>query len=110
MVMTYAVGHVSGAHSNPAVFFAFALTRHFPRQRLLVYWTAQVAGALVAALLLRASLGDHPARSLGPAIVSGDLHAAWLYVAALLVGAAAGALVYEVIRGGRASLGSGASA
>jgi len=28
--MIYAVGHVSGAHFNPAVSFAFALTRHFP--------------------------------------------------------------------------------
>src|SRR6266478_894065 len=29
MAMIYAVGHVSGAHFNPAVSFAFALTRHF---------------------------------------------------------------------------------
>jgi Major intrinsic protein len=33
MVMIYAVGHVSGAHFNPAVSFAFALTRHFPWTR-----------------------------------------------------------------------------
>jgi len=58
MAMVYALGHVSGAHFNPAVTFAFALTRHFPWPRVGAYWGAQLTGALVAALLLRASLGD----------------------------------------------------
>jgi MIP family channel proteins len=58
MVMIYAVGHISGAHFNPAVTFAFALTRHFPWPRVGVYWAAQLAGALAAALVLRGSLGD----------------------------------------------------
>jgi MIP family channel proteins len=57
MAMIYAVGHISGAHFNPAVSFAFALTRHFPWPRAAAYWGAQVAGALAAALLLRGSLG-----------------------------------------------------
>jgi MIP family channel proteins len=58
MAMIYAVGHISGAHFNGAVTFAFALSRHFPWPRALGYWTAQLAGALAAALLLRASLGN----------------------------------------------------
>ncbi|MGH3076348.1 MAG: aquaporin, partial [Gaiellales bacterium] len=58
MVMIYAVGHISGAHFNPAVTFAFAVSRHFPATRVLAYWGAQLSGALVAALVLRASLGN----------------------------------------------------
>ncbi|MEJ7568505.1 MAG: MIP family channel protein [Gaiellaceae bacterium] len=167
MVMIYAVGHISGAHFNPAVSFAFALSRHFPWPRLAGYWAAQTAGALVAALILRGSLGErahvgatlpagsqgqaflwevvltfflmfvimavatdtravgeaaaiaiggtvgldamfggpisgasmNPARSLGPALVSGDLHALWLYIIAPLLGAALGALAYQFLRG-----------
>src|SRR3984885_10297635 len=58
MVMIYAVGHVSGAHFNGAVTFAFALTRHFPWSRAGAYWAAQLVGALAAAALLRGSLGN----------------------------------------------------
>jgi len=169
MVMIYAVGHVSGAHFNPAVSFAFALTRHFPWPRAAAYWTAQAGGALAAAAILRGSLGDvasvgatlpsgsngqsflweavltfflmfvimavatdtravgeaaaiaiggtvaldalfggpisgasmNPARSLGPALVSGEVAALWLYVLAPLLGAAVGALAYQLVRGER---------
>jgi aquaporin NIP len=40
----------------------------------------------------------NPARSLGPALVSGDLHALWLYLVAPPLGAAAGALLYQFLR------------
>ena len=167
MVMIYAVGHVSGAHFNPAVTFAFAISRHFPWTRTLGYWSAQLLGALAAASLLRASLGNiahvgatfpsgsqgqsflwelvltfflmfvimavatdtravgeaaaiaiggtvgldalfggpisgasmNPARSIGPALVAGDLHALWLYIVAPILGAVLGALTYQLIRG-----------
>jgi MIP family channel proteins len=163
----YAVGHIGGAHFNPAVTFAFALTRHFPWPRAAAYWSAQLAGALCAALLLRASLGNiahvgatfpsgsdgqsflwetvmsaflmfvilavatdtravgeaaaiavggtialdalfggpisgasmNPARSLAPGLVSGDLHAIWIYLAAPVLGTAIGGLAYQFVRG-----------
>src|SRR5207342_2837614 len=41
----------------------------------------------------------NPARSTGPAVVSGDLHALWLYIVAPLIGAAVGALAYQFVRG-----------
>jgi aquaporin NIP len=167
MVMIYAVGHISGAHFNPAVTFAFALSRHFPWPRTVGYWAAQLLGAIAAAAVLRGSLGNvahvgvtlpsgsqgqsflwelvltfflmfvimavatdtravgeaaavaiggtvgldamfggpisgasmNPARSIGPALVGGDLHGLWLYVVAPLAGAALGALAYQFIRG-----------
>ena len=58
MFAIYAVGHISGAHFNAAVTFAFALTRHFPWPRAFAYCGAQFVGAITAAALLRASLGN----------------------------------------------------
>lgn len=166
MTMIYALGHVSGAHFNPAVTLAFAVTRHFPWTRVPTYWAAQAAGALAAAALLRGSLGRegalgatlpagsqgqaflwelvlsfflmlvimavatdtravgeaaaiaiggvvgldamfggpvtgasmNPARSLGPALVGGHLHALWLYLVAPPVGAVLAAVAYRLLR------------
>ena len=81
MAMIYAVGHISGAHFNPAVSFAFALTRHFPWPRAIAYWVAQLSGALAAALLLRASLGD--IANVGATLPSGSDAQAFLWEAIL---------------------------
>jgi MIP family channel proteins len=167
MTMIYAVGHISGAHFNPAVTLAFAITRHLPWPRAVGYWSAQLLGAIAAALLLRELFGNtanlgatipngsdrqslvlegvltfflmfviisvatdvravgqaaaiaiggtvgleamfagpisgasmNPARSLGPALVSGTWDAQWIYVVGPLVGAVLGALCYQFIRG-----------
>jgi len=48
------MGKVSGAHLNPAVSVAFALRRDFPWRRVPAYIVAQLAGATIAALILRA--------------------------------------------------------
>jgi MIP family channel proteins len=58
MAGIYAVGHISGAHFNPAVTFGFVLGRHFPPGRALGYWAAQLLGAVAAAAVLRGSLGN----------------------------------------------------
>jgi aquaporin TIP len=53
-VMASAVGHISGGHFNPAVTFGFLITRRMAPALAGVYWAAQLAGALVAALALKA--------------------------------------------------------
>lgn len=165
MVMIYALGHVSGAHLNPAVTAAFAVGRHFPISRVVPYWAAQVAGAIAGAAVLRATLGDvplgvtqptgshlqalvwegvltfflmlvivavatdtravgqaaaiaigsavalgalvggpvsgasmNPARSIGPAVASGDLTDLWIYLTAPPLGAIVAVLVYRYLR------------
>ena len=52
MVMVYAGGHVSGAHYNPAVTVAVWLRGKCPAKDVPVYIAAQMAGAVVAALLV----------------------------------------------------------
>ncbi|KAL6135635.1 hypothetical protein ACLB2K_067862 [Fragaria x ananassa] len=47
-VMIYAVGHISGAHMNPAVTLAFATFRHFPWKQVPVYALAQLTGSISA--------------------------------------------------------------
>ena len=41
----------------------------------------------------------NPMRSLGPALVSGDLHAIWVYLLAPVAGATLGGLAYQFVRG-----------
>ena len=55
--MVYAVGHLSGAHINPAVTLGFWSVRRFPSREVIPYIVAQCAGASAASLTLRAVLG-----------------------------------------------------
>jgi MIP family channel proteins len=48
----YVSGKVSGGHLNPAVTLALAVRRGFPWDRVAPYVTAQVAGALVGAVIV----------------------------------------------------------
>jgi aquaporin NIP len=57
-VMIAAIGHLSGAHFNPAVTLAFALTRHFAWRDVPLYIGAQLLGAIGGALTLQALFGS----------------------------------------------------
>ncbi|OMO60598.1 Major intrinsic protein [Corchorus capsularis] len=48
MVMIYSVGHISGAHFNPAVTITFAIFRHFPLKHVPIYMVAQFLGSILA--------------------------------------------------------------
>ncbi len=50
--MIYALGHISGAHFNPAVTLAFTIARHFPKNEIFAYWLAQFLGATTAIAIL----------------------------------------------------------
>jgi aquaporin Z len=58
MAIIYFMGMVSGAHLNPAVTLAFASRGDFPWRRVPGYLLAQVVGACLAALFLRAMFGN----------------------------------------------------
>ena len=58
-VVVYMFGSTSGAHINPAVTFSLAVVRRFPWVEVVPYFVAQLAGALVGAVLINAIFGSH---------------------------------------------------
>ncbi|MGI9519333.1 MAG: MIP/aquaporin family protein [Pirellulaceae bacterium] len=52
MIMVYMGGHISGGHYNPAVSLSAMLRGALKVTELVPYWVAQVAGAIVAALVV----------------------------------------------------------
>jgi aquaporin Z len=55
--LIYTLGHISGAHFNPAVTLAFWTSGFFPGHKVISYLLAQCIGATLASALLRLSLG-----------------------------------------------------
>ncbi len=54
IAMAYGIGHVSGAHLNPAVSFGVWVNGRMPLKEMLLYWVAQIIGAIAAGALLLA--------------------------------------------------------
>lgn len=72
LAVIYAIGHLSGAHINPAVTIGFWSAGRFPGGDTVLYVVAQCVGAVLASLTLRWALG--PVGDLGatvPAIPTG---------------------------------------
>ena len=61
-VMAYVFGHISGTHINPAVTFGLALNGTVKWSEAAVYWVAQFAGAVLAALILKSIVGRESTR------------------------------------------------
>ncbi len=165
--MIYALGHICGAHFNPAVTLAFTVARHFPVREVPGYILAQLLGASLAAATLKGLFGNvarlgatvpagsagqslllealisyflmfviisvatdtrasgqaaaiaigitvavailvagpvsgasmNPARSFGPALLSGTWQDQWVYWLGPIPGAIAGAFTYQFVRG-----------
>jgi MIP family channel proteins len=62
MCMVYALGHVSGAHINPAVTIGFVSGRRFPVQHVVPYLIAQCLGAICASAAHLVTYGDRMTR------------------------------------------------
>jgi aquaporin Z len=71
--LIYGIGHLSGAHFNPAVTLAFWASGFFPKRRVLPYILAQSVGAIAASTLLLIALG--PVAKLGATL---PLNGNWL--------------------------------
>lgn len=68
--MIYGLGHISGAHFNPAVSVSFCLAKKFPVAQLAPYIISQIAGALLASGILRLLFPEN--ELLGATIPSGS--------------------------------------
>src|SRR3954469_11277619 len=58
VALAYGLGPISGGHVNPAVSLGAYLAGLLPLRQMLLYWVAQVAGALAGAAILALIAGS----------------------------------------------------
>ncbi len=75
-VMVAALGHVSGGHFNPAITLGLMLGRKIDLPMAVVYWVAQLVGAIVAAILI-ALAADRDVVAFGTPVVADDVNMVW---------------------------------
>ena len=80
-VFAYTFGHISGTHINPAVTFGLALNGTVSWGEAVVYWVAQFAGGVLAALVLSSVVGLVNAQAFGAAQTTGVLTERFPYYA-----------------------------
>lgn len=71
MVLILSIGHISGAHINPAVSIAFACMKRISWSKAGAYIVAQLIGATLGALLLKCLLANGD--SLGTTVPTGGI-------------------------------------
>lgn len=106
IVATY--GHISGAHVNPAVTLGLLVGGKIGPRKAVIYWVAQIAGGLLAAVVLRIALPSGQAgvstlgqTAPGSGVTTGQLILIEAIITFFLVGTVYQASVYN--KGGAAT-------
>lgn len=98
VTMAYGIGHISGAHLNPAVSFGCFVNGRMTITEMLAYWAAQIVGAIIAAGVLFAivktagmEVGTFAANGFGDFFGEADMAAGYLHTNAC------GAFIVEAV-------------